>query len=72
MRRVYGALLVAMLVVWHTESRDGVTRRNFQTPGTTEEHKRQETPTFNPIDCRLTSQTKHQALSVALETHNTN
>ena len=28
----------------------GVTRRKLQTPGTAEEHKRQETPTVNPID----------------------
>ena len=27
-----------------------VTRRKLQTPGTAEEHKRQETPTINPID----------------------
>ena len=27
-----------------------VTRRKLKTPGTAEEHKRQETPTINPID----------------------
>ena len=27
----------------------GVTRRKLQTPGNAEEHKRQETPTINPI-----------------------
>ena len=28
---------------------EGVTRRKLQTPGNAEEHKRQETPTINPI-----------------------
>ena len=30
-------------------SKGCVTRRNLQTPGNAEEHKRQETPTINPI-----------------------
>ena len=37
--------------VLHGES--CVTRRKLQTPGTAEEHNRQETPTFNPIDHQL-------------------
>ena len=33
-----------------------VTRRKLQTPGTAEEHKRQETPTINAIDRQPTNQ----------------
>ena len=55
MGHVYGARLVAVLVVLHGEGwlcwlrGECVTRRQLQTPGTAEEHKRQGTPTINPI-----------------------
>ena len=35
----------------------GVTQRKLQTPGTAEEHKRQETPTTNAIDRQPTNLT---------------
>ena len=35
---------------FHLAEMARVTRRKLQTPGTAEEHKRQETPTINPID----------------------
>ena len=53
----------------------GVTRRKLQTPGTAEEHKRQETPTSNPIDrqpARLTDQAPRTVERAARETHKTN
>ena len=55
----------------------GVTRRNLQTPGNAEEHKRQETPTINPIgptDKPHRPSTKHYRTTerTARETHNTN
>ena len=37
----------------------GVTRRKLQTPGTAEEHKRQETPTINPNDHQPAQLTDH-------------
>ena len=52
-----------------------VTRRKLQTPGTAEEHKRQETPTVNPTDrqpTRLTDQAPSTIERAAWETHNTN
>ena len=53
----------------------GVTRRKLQTPGTAEEHKRQERPTINPIDrqpTHLTDQAPCTIERAARETHNTN
>ena len=52
----------------------GVTRRKLQTPGTAEDHKRQETPTTNPIDrqpTHLTNQAPSTIERAARETHNT-
>ena len=44
---------------WHEDVHAlmGVTRRELQTPGTAEEHNRQETPTVNPNDHRPTKLT---------------
>ena len=54
----------------------GVTRRKLQTPGNAEEHKRQETPTTNPIgptNKPHRPSTKHHRPTerTARETHNT-
>ena len=59
--------------------RKRVTRRKLQTPGTVEEHKRQETPTISPNDrqpTQLTDQASggqhYRKRSPGVKTHNTN
>ena len=42
----------------HVQRACGVTRRKLQTPGTAEEHKRQETPTINPNERQPTQFTE--------------
>ena len=49
-----------------------VTRRKLQTPGIAEEHKRQETPTINPIGPTDTPHRPSTTERTARETHNTN
>ena len=52
-----------------------VTRTKLTTPGTAEEHTRQETPTTNHIDrqpTHLTDQARSNIEKAARETHNTN
>ena len=62
------------MAFWCTATPHSVTRRKLQTPGTAEEHNRQEAPTINPIDhqpTHLTDQAPSTIKRAARETHNT-
>ena len=66
--------------ICHTAIIRSVTRRKLQTPGTAEEHNRQETPTINPnhqprpsIDTTHRPSTKHYRNGTpGVKTHNCN
>ena len=70
-----GARCKAAEGVEHARPKLCVTRRKLRTPGTAEEHKRQEIPTIYAIDrqpTHLTDQAPSTTERAARETHNTN